>query len=159
MDASHEAAEKAEAPIAWTRSEVQRLLAVVDKLDGTVGEIPEALYWGSLIRCAYDTGLRRDDLLAMTPDALQGDLVMMLLSKAGKPICRQLHPSTLTAIEVMKPGGRRLIWPWPYGREGFFTRFHEMVRAAGLTGSFKLLRRAPGSLVVHVNADSKGGAA
>ncbi|MCH7688417.1 MAG: phage integrase SAM-like domain-containing protein [Planctomycetes bacterium] len=134
-------------PVAWTLPEVLRLLSAVDKLDGMVSETPASLFWGSLCRTAYDTGLRLGDLMAMTPAALHSDLVVIRQSKTGKPLCRRLHPATVAAIEAMVSNGRRLLWPWPHKERMFQKHFHNLICSAELTGTFKYLRRTSGTLV------------
>lgn len=143
-------------PVAWSLPDVQQLLYVVDKLDGTVGDTPASLWWGSLCRVAYDTGIRVGDLLEMMPDALQGDLVVIRQSKTQKPLCRRLRPGTVAKVEAMKPGSQCLLWPWPFCETTRLDHFRRIVKAAGLTGTFKYLRRTSGTLVeaAHPGAGS-----
>ncbi len=127
-------------PIAWTADEVQRLIAACD-----------STWWCSLVRTAYDSGLRRGDLLRLTDSDLRAGVVTIRPHKTpNKIVARRLHPSTLDAIQTM---GHRdgLLWPWSHGREKWFADFRAIVQLSGISGTFKYLRRTSGTLVEVAN--------
>ncbi len=134
-------------PIAWTAAEVQRLIAACD-----------SPWWNSLARTAYDTGLRRGDLLSLTADNLRDGVITLRPSKTpNKIVARRIHPSTLAAIKVIETtkfsprANSDLLWPWHQGREKWFSDFRKIVAAADLVGTFKFLRRTSGTLVEAEN--------
>lgn len=103
-------------------------------------------YWNAAIRLAWDTGLRRGDVIAFSRDSIRPDnVVMVLQNKTKKKVPVKLRPSTANAIDVI--GG-----PYPLrfaSNINYFTRhFAKIVRASGVRrGTFKWLRRASGSYV------------
>lgn len=121
-------------PQAWTLDEVRRLLVVAD------GAGP---WWGSLVRAAYDTGLRLGDLLSL-PVQHVARLCNIVQRKTGLPVVCQFRPATLTAICRLLAGRTDgLVWPWPLRREAFYRRFRRLVSAASIRpGTFRWLRRS-----------------
>lgn len=103
-------------------------------------------YWVAAIRLAWDTGLRRGDVIAFRRDSLRPDgVVMVLQSKTQKVVPTKLRPSTVIALQLL-PGGYPLRWGTDVT---YFTRhFRRLVEASGvMRGTFKWLRRASGSYV------------
>ena len=99
------------------------------------------------IRMSWDTGLRSCDLLDLAPDQIREGMVSTRQSKTGQLICHRLHKSTLEAIEAIDPSERVLIFPWPNRREAFQRAVRRLTKRAGMTGTFKWLRKSSGSYV------------
>ncbi|MEW4564664.1 hypothetical protein AB1K70_19140 [Bremerella sp. JC770] len=92
-------------PECFTHEQAGLLLRQCQDLTGTVGSltIPRAIYFGSFVRAAWDSGLRLGDLLAFdeqTVDAIiqgQGS-IRIRQSKSRRYVDCHFHPSTVEAI-------------------------------------------------------------
>ena len=133
----------------WAVSEVQQILAFCTGLSGKLRNgISVSAYWSAVVRVGYDSGARLGDVLRITPQQIDGNgLWVFVQSKTGKLISVRLHCSTLAAIEATYPPKRDLVFDWPYTHDHWFKCFRQIVKAAGLRGTFKWLRRSSGSLV------------
>lgn len=123
-------------PQAWTLAEVRTLVRTAEQLR------ERARWWSSLVRAAYDSGLRLGDLLALTIDQL-GPVMGLSQTKTSRPVVCQLRPTTLWAIRLHLAGRTDgIVWPWPYRREALYAHFKRLVAAAGIRpGTFRWLRR------------------
>lgn len=103
-------------------------------------------YWAAAIRLAWDTGLRRGDVIRFRRDSLRPDGVMMVLQgKTKKVVPVKLRETTIAALRLID-GNYPLRWASDIN---YFTRyFRRIVVASGVNrGTFKWLRRASGSYV------------
>jgi hypothetical protein len=128
-------------PEGWTAAEVERLLQI------GCSDMPEAsrLYWQVTIALGYYSGLDACDLWRI--DRRQISAAGVLLhhrSKTGKPIAVQLPADLIELIDRRCRSG--LIVPLTTSREWFRRTFAGIVRRAGLSGSFKRLRKTSGTL-------------
>jgi integrase len=141
-------------PTAWTPVEVEALLATVNGPDHWFRErfdsgIRRGVWWDSLIRTAYDTGMRLGDLMEMSPAQLtiQGDIgiVRYVASKTGDEFFRIIRPRTLYAVKTSLAQNMRspgLIWPLWASRDAFYRSFRSIVATAKIrTGTFRWIRR------------------
>lgn len=131
----------------YTIDEVRQLVAAA-KL--TIGRyrwgVRKRDYWNAAIRLAWDTGLRRGDVIRFRRDSIRPDgVVLVLQAKTKKIVPTRLHPSTVVALNAL-PGNYPLRWGTDVT---YFTRhFRRIVEASGVKrGTFKWLRRASGSYV------------
>lgn len=122
------------APTAWTVAEVRLLIAAARR---------RGLWWESLVRAAYDTGLRIGDVLSLRADQL-GAVLGVSQAKTGLPVLVSLRPATLRAIRRHLAGKTTgPIWPWPYRREALYRSFRRLVTASAIRpGTFRWLRRS-----------------
>ena len=135
----------ASAPIAWCRSDVQKIVASCSQLDRSYDRVGlgRRVVWDLLIRLAWDTGARQCDLLCLTRDGIQADgSVVFTQKKTGQWHLARVHSSTIAKIDSSGARRRPFICPWPYSKEHFRHEFREIVDAAGLRGSFKKLRKS-----------------
>jgi integrase len=132
-------------PQAWTLDEVRQLIHTAEQLP------VRARWWSSLVRAAYDSGLRLGDLLALTVDQL-GPVMGLAQAKTGRPVVCQLRPTTLWAIRLHLAGRTTgLVWPWPYRREATYRHFKRLVAASAIRpGTFRWLRRAAATQLERV---------
>ena len=137
------------APEAWTREDVQRLLTACQ---GLVRNHPCGLrrsaWWRLAIRMAWDTGLRRGDLWALRADQvpLAGGPFTVRQSKTGTSVVCELSAGTLQLLrESLAEAPRSHVCPWPASHETFEAQFRRIVKAAGLRGTWKWLRRGSGT--------------
>lgn len=131
----------------YTIDEARRILTAANQLVGRYRwGVRKRDYWNAAIRLAWDTGLRRGDVIGFRRDSLRPDgVVLVLQSKTRKVLPAKLRPTTVTALLAL-PGGYPLRWDTDVT---YFTRhFRRIVDASGVCrGSFKWLRRASGSYV------------
>ena len=119
-------------PKAWTLEEFGRIMHACTQLPGTMLDgTPRREYWSALISAAYDTGLRRTDLLTLrASDVTPDGRLWLTMNKTGKTICSRVRPVTARLIKRLavqrgdevfripgqdgKPGHRnQLIKWWP----------------------------------------------
>lgn len=122
------------APDAWSIDDVSRLLAVVQTLPGTIGEIPANLWWSSLLLAAYYTGLRLSGLLNVR--WWQVDLANgYLRALTNKNKLEQVFaiPQDLVQIlrQINKPA-REKVWWHPYGSKWPCRALRRIVDRAGI---------------------------
>ncbi len=133
----------------WTVSEVQRILDYCAGLPGKMQSgVAVASYWSAATRVGYCSGARLGDVLRLTREQIDTNGRWIFIQrKTGKPQLVRLHDSTLAAIEKLFPPERKLVFEWPFCNGHWSKCFAQIVRAAGLRGSYKWLRRSSGSLV------------
>lgn len=122
-------------PVAWTPEEVQRLIAAVD------GCMRHRHFWRVVIQVGYYTGLNARDIFRLDRSAIDG--AGILRTKRGKTsakVMAQIPPDLLSMLP-----SRGKICPWKYSATNFQTVFSRIVKRAGLTGSFKTLRKSAGT--------------
>lgn len=137
-------------PQAWTLDEVRKLIATAE------ADQRRPLFWASLIRAGYDTGLRLGNLLAMRIDQVAPVLHLRQV-KVGAPVAVQFRRETLEAIAA-HVGGRppsELVWPLWGRREALYRAFRRLVAASGIRpGTFRWLRRTAATQVETVQPGS-----
>jgi integrase len=131
-------------PVAWSIEEVRHLLTVVQALPGRFPcGAKRSDFWAALVRTAWDTALRRGDLLALTTSNYSEGRIVVLQGKTGWPKISALQPETIEAIRRAGCFERELWFPWPFSREWFTDYFAKVVKSSGIRrGTFKWLRRA-----------------
>jgi integrase len=141
-------------PEAWSVAEVSALIRVADGLPGAFwhSRIRCAAWWGSLIRSAYDTGLRLGDLLAIGRCDVH-PVMQILQHKTGRAVVVQLRPSTIALIDqTLADQARDLVWPLWCRRQTFYEHFRHLVNLAGIRrGTFKWLRRSAATQLERVD--------
>jgi len=139
----------------YSIEEVDALLAAAAAMRGEVSRtrIPCNLYWTSLVRTLWDTGLRSGDVLAITTSSY--DLVGRLWvyeHKTGKSGWHKLRPSTNDAIAACIAATRPRSHIWPGLKPRSFCRaFGRLAAAACLPGTSRWLRSGSGSAVERDN--------
>ncbi len=134
-------------PQAWTVDEVRQLLAAAESSS-------RPLFWCSLVRAGYDTGLRLGNLLALRIEQVAA-IVRLRQVKVGSPISVQLRAETLESIRQQTIGrdATDLVWPLWGRREAFYRAFRRLVAVAGIRhGTFRWLRRTAATQVETVQA-------
>ena len=102
---------------------------------------PRSVYFRVLIMIAYDTGLRRCDLLRITREQIDADGRFVLVQRKTKwPVLCQVGQDTLQAIDASLLYPRKCIFGGV--NIGFIgEQFRAIVKAAGLKGSLTKLRK------------------
>ncbi len=126
-------------PIAWTEEEVGRLVFACDVM--FEGDHEKRLYMRTLILAAYYTGASQIDLHGLTRANIAANgIVRYLRSKTGKPVVTAMPVDLIAQLPPSDP-----IWPLKISPEMFRRRFAQIVKIAGLRGSFKTLRKSSGT--------------
>ena len=134
-------------PQAFTIDQVASLIQAAKEERGVYGAgIRRALFWASIIGTAYDTGLRRGDILALPFDVSDGKPFQIVENKTGRVQLRQISPQVCEWIQIS--GERELAFPWTLGIREFPDHFNRIRNRAKIKhGHFKWLRRTNGSLL------------
>ena len=142
---------------AWTKAEVEQLLATASKLPRRHRcGLRRSQWWDLAIRVAWDSGLRWGDLIALRVDSVRPDgAVSWVQSKTGKLSSFRLSKSTLEALaRTLEACPRTLVCPWPASGETFRDQVERIVAKAGIrAGTWKWIRRGSGS---DVELQAKG---
>lgn len=132
-----------ECPRAYCVDDVRRLVAAAGVLEGCYrGGVRKALYWRAMISAAYDSGLRRGDLLGL-PRKSVGRIVIVNQKKTGGLVVTGFHRETVRMV-LSLPGDTPLAWPLAI-RE-FSRQFKVLTEESGVGGLFRWLRRTSGTL-------------
>lgn len=132
------------APLAFTREEFARILAVVDLLPDTIAGLPANAWWRSLLLADWYTGARIAALLAVPQtDVLIDQQGLYLRAERQKQHADQfldLGPDAIESIRSIWSPPRELMWPWPYRVRAAADRFAKICARAGVK-----LRKGTGS--------------
>lgn len=152
-------------PVAFTREEVAALVHTAESmrsrpLFGSAGRYAKAmqgtpfnLYWGALLRVAWDSAFRRSDLLTglYKVDGLQWSeinlrddgsaYVLRSQAKTGQPVEAILSPRTVEAMQAIRTTDDAVFY-WPASSRRFIGMFEE-IRAAAKLPNGKEVRRLP----------------
>jgi integrase len=137
-------------PLAWTKTEIEKLVTHCRRLSGQFGPIPQSMFWSSLVLFLWDTGARIGSTLAIrSTDCNLAERYVLLRAEDSKTGMDRLHrfsEMTAAAISGHYDRRRRLIWPWECHRRTLFKYFRWIVEDTGLQsestmGLFHKLRR------------------
>ena len=142
------------APRAWTVAEMQRLLKAASSVQGeffrtsAMIRLSRAKFWRAVVLVGYSTGLRLGDMerLKFNDVGHDGSLVVTQ-HKTGKVIVCHLLPEAIAAVKAIAKPPRPHIFGGVVGRRVYYRQFAAIVKAAGLDGSTRWLRRTSGTLV------------
>ena len=134
---------------AWTREEVQQLLATAATLKRSHPcGLRRSELWPLAIRVAWDSGLRWADQMAIQVSAVRPDgLVSVRQNKTGKVSTFQFSTSTMAALRAsLDRCPRSIVIPWTASGETFRDQVTTLVKKAGVrAGTWKWIRRGSGS--------------
>jgi len=132
------------APRAWSVEQVRCLFDAAGAMRGKWRGVTwnQSLWTESLMRAGYDTGLRLADLLALRYDQV-APIVTVMQHKTQRPVVIVLRPATIAMIDqAVTDHGHALCWPLWASRDAFYRYMQRVIASAGLSGSFKWLRRS-----------------
>jgi integrase len=145
-------------PESFTASELSRLLAAAEMMAGRLkcGTSIRA-FWVAWINMAYDTALRPCDLLVVRRDAVGDDCAVTIVQeKTGAPIVAHVRPETLAAIKRLRVPPAESIFRALQTKHGIYFHWGRLLRAAGLKGTPKKLRKTSATLLECVSPGSAG---
>lgn len=146
-------------PEAWTVEEIAKLTEAAKAMQGTFRNsgIRRAWFWESLIRAAWDTGLRRGDLLRLSRSQIpDGGCFRLVQEKTKNVVSCVLRPETLALIDE-GIGDRDAIWGVYKDPHSIGKPFGQLVESAGIRpGTLKRIRKSAAS---YVEAANRGTAA
>lgn len=139
----------------WSRDEVQLAFDAAHTWVGSrklKGGIDEGLYWTAYIAAAWDSGLRRSDLLQLTMAEITTRF-WITQEKTGLPVLVEFRESTIEHIRRLHKSGpsRQRPFAWPYKRRAFFAHAKRLICQAGIGGSLKFIRRGCGTAIASQN--------
>lgn len=136
-------------PTAWTKAEVEQLLAAAARLPRRHRcGLSRAAWWDLAIRVAWDSGLRWADLVALRVDSIGPDgTASVTQSKTAKVSTFKLSPTTMEALRAtLAACPRALVCPWPASGETFRDQVTRLVEKSGIrAGTWRWIRRGSGT--------------
>jgi len=152
-------------PRAWQPDEFVLLLAAIDRLHGAFAcGVPRRLFLRALALVGYYSGLRPSDLrrLRAADISTTGRLVVRV-QKTGQVFDCLLPADALAAIAATQPERRELLFP--ISRKTLCAAWRSLIKAAGIAGTPKWLRRTgatrceqqqPGSAMAYLGHRTPG---
>lgn len=127
----------------WTAAEVAILIAAC----GYMRESSKREWWRTIIAAGYYTGLSSVDLwrLRHRDITAQGRLAIRR-SKTRKPVVATIPEPWLSALRQLS-WQQELVWGRPMATQVFQATFRRIVSKAGLSGTFKQLRKSCGTSI------------
>lgn len=124
-------------PQAWFPQEVAKLITC----SAGIPPHDDPTYWPTLIPAAYHTGLSQCDLERLTRvDVTHDGIVRIHRSRTGKRSLTWMPPQLVESRPSSGP-----LWPRNVSLESFRKWFKKIVTRAGLSGTFKKLRKTSGT--------------
>jgi integrase len=107
---------------------------------------PKREFWQAVLMLAWDTGLRKWDVLNFRLSSLRPDGTARILQhKTRQALTVRLRPATIEALNAI--GGDQPC-KWPHNPTWFSHAFKRLVEASGVNrGTFRWFRRSSGSFV------------
>ena len=136
-------------PKAWSLDELRRVFKACDNMKGNIYRYgvltPRCVYFGCLARCAYETGLRRGNLFALTQSDVRDDgTIYIIHEKTGEPHVCSLSDMTLCLLRQL-PGDQPLRWR---DNRSFYRRWKSICAAAGVpNGGLHRIRKTAATQV------------
>jgi hypothetical protein len=134
----------------YCEDQLARLLAACDRIPGRFKNkwrVPRRDFGRAMVLAAYDMGARLGDLERLPVSAINDTVVWFTQHKTGKEHQSILRPETIAAIRLILSPDRPTIFGGVVNRKNFYRFWRGLVKSAGLTGSFRWIRRTSGSLV------------
>jgi len=139
-------------PQVWTREQMTQLVAAGAGVEGHFRTImyPRGPYWESLIRAAWDTGLRRRDLHRLRRADCRPEF-NWTQHKTLKPVRVRLRKSTLNSIARLEREDTAALWPLWGHPNSFLQAFAKLVDSTDIPpGPFKRIRKSAGTAAENI---------
>jgi len=140
----------APSPAAWDTPELRRVIAAARCVPGKFRrtKIERAKFWEAFVRVGYSSGLRLGDLVRLRWEQIRANgIAVVSQHKTGNLVLCPLDASALAALEGIRLPHRSRVFGDCLNRRRTMKGFIAIVRAAGLTGGSKMLRRSGATAV------------
>ena len=150
-------------PEAWTIEQLRSLLATCRGCSGVVADTPARLWWETLFRLLFDSGMRIGAMLQVRRSDLDLERAAILVrpetqkQRAGQwiPFCVR---GTLPMVRAIWLPDRELLFPWPYHVSTFYNHLARLQTAAHLPidrrSKCHRIRRTHASYLVAAGGDA-----
>lgn len=141
-------------PECWS---TDQLVAVVEAFRGLSGsmqsdpKLERATFWTAFVLVAYYTALRFGDLATLRWDQVRDGQIVLKMSKTGDVICCSLPLDAAEVLDKLRSPKRTLVFGQLMNRKNSKELFRRVLRAHGLPGSIKWLRRTSATLLERTN--------
>ena len=150
------------APSAYTVEEVSAMIRVARQRRGTIGPVPAAWFWPTLLMSAWYSGERIGSHLEVRWEQVDtGRRTITYLSEHrkgfGRTITRAISGQLVEWLELGRRAPSELVWPWSEHRcqNSIFTRIRYICQTAGVKPrGFHAIRKASGSYVKAGGGDA-----
>lgn len=150
-------------PRAWSREELTTLWQYLSKLPGVIGDIPENIWYQSLVAVLWDTGERIGAVWQVAwpqVDLDGGWMTVRAEQRKGRKSDRlyKLRPETIALLrQIQQTHGR--VWPWPFCETYLWQRWKQLLRRAGLPDgrefAFHCFRKSVGSHIAAAGGNAQ----
>jgi integrase len=129
-------------PKAWSRDDLAKLWAAIETLPGRLGDVAARDWWKALHFVLWYSAERIEAIRRLRwadVDLESGWLIIPAEFRKGGQAEKalQLPPVAIAALEKIREPRRGLIFPWPYSASYIYTKYAEILAAAGLSTDAK----------------------
>lgn len=143
-------------PIAWTAEQMRRLYSEAGKIRGTFQRlVPRSQAMQAAILVGYASALRLQDLLGLRHESIRGGQVILVVQKTQRVHAVPLTDEALAALQELPRVGP-FVFRHYFRTTAFLYHFKKIVKAAGLEGSPKFLRRSSATYASLAGIDPTG---
>ena len=134
-------------PECYQIDDVRKLVRATTKLPGKMRDgTPRRSYWECAVRIAWETGLRRSDIVQVDAKRLRGVMLSTISHKTATLTVHELTDATVASL--LKLDNRKPSLGWPHRWKSWDHWWFKIRSGAGIDyGCFKWLRRASGSYI------------
>lgn len=145
---------KPSAPQCWTANQLVQVVQSFRALQGELVSDPRvrrSTFWTAFVLVGYYSALCFGDLLSLRWDQIQDGLIVLPMSKTGDIIACALPPDAIELVEKLRGGERSLVFGQLMNDKNSREFFRRVLRASGLPGSIKWLRRTSATLLERMH--------
>lgn len=137
-------------PTCWSIDEMREILKVASSLRGYYSQLGcfRSDWWQGAIRLDWDTAVRSCDLFELkSSDIHSNNSIVLVQKKTSRWHVVRIHDSTLRHVKNYRRDDDSRLTPWVMSKNHFTDEFGDIVRKAGLSGTFKRIRSSSASNV------------
>jgi len=141
-------------PECWTESQLVEVVQAFRSLQGELQSDPtlrRATFWTAFVLVGYYSALRFGDLMSLRWDQIQDGLIVVPMSKTGDIIACALPADASELLGKLRGGGRTLVFGELMNGRNSRTLFQRVLKAHGLPGSIKWLRKTSATLLERIH--------
>lgn len=144
-------------PVAWSEKEFNQLFSTALRLSGSIGDVPECVWWPALLLVLIDSAERISAVMRLRWDDVDLStqwIVFPAESRKGRTSDSAVaiaDDTTAKLAELRKLKKRPAVFPWPMNRTYLWYRYGRLLESAGLPNDrkrkFHAIRRTVASYV------------